>query len=449
MARNMNNQPGSIGSLSSENASLSDRVRSLRIPDRPVSQPVGRWWLPWVLCLLFAVSTAIFAFRSPAPVTTEPEKDQTTESTKQISSLGKSDKDVPLSFGPNQNLNADAILLESKGYVVPVQTIQVSPRVSGMVVQLNIKEGQRVNKGEVLAQLETIEYESDYKRVKGMYEAAQERYWELKLGYRAQEIKQAEAEFKEALSLKDYLQAEWQRNTKLGKTVLSNKEYEQSFSDYKQIEKKAERLKLAWELMQEGPRQEKINAAKAEMSQMEADLVKAKWRLDNCRVEAPISGTILSKKAEEGNIVNPAAFNISASLCDMADLYNLEIDLAIAERDVSKLFKGQKCKIRAEAYPTRTYWGVLSRLMPTADRAKGAIPVRVKVFIPSRLEGIKPDVVLSGLGLLGEMPRNAFGVNEIAALSLLNGGTLEQQGEFLRPEMGALVTFLNQRSEIE
>lgn len=121
---------------------------------------------------------------------------------------------------------------------------------------------------------------------------------------------------------------------------------------------------------------------------------KAEWRLNNCTIVAPISGTILKKNAEKGNIVNPIAFNGSFSLCELANLADLEVELLIQERDISKVFKDQECKIRAEAYPEREYKGFVSRLMPIADRAKGAIPVRVKISIPAEEEGVylKPEM---------------------------------------------------------
>ena len=84
----------------------------------------------------------------------------------------------------------------------------------------------------------------------------------------------------------------------------------------------------------------------------------------------------------------------SVSLCELADLSDLEVDLTIQERDVSRVFKGQRCKVRAEAYPDRVYTGVVSRLMPIADRSKGAIPVRVKLSVPREEEGVylKPEM---------------------------------------------------------
>jgi HlyD family secretion protein len=78
----------------------------------------------------------------------------------------------------------------------------------------------------------------------------------------------------------------------------------------------------------------------------------------------------------------------------MADLSKLEVDLSIAEREISKVFKGQKCRVRAEAYRDRVYDGYVSRLMPIADRAKGAVSVRVKLTVPAEEEGVylKPEM---------------------------------------------------------
>jgi hypothetical protein len=61
---------------------------------------------------------------------------------------------------------------------------------------------------------------------------------------------------------------------------------------------------------------------------------------------------------------------------------------------VAKIFVDQACRVRCEAYPTRVYEGYVSRLMPIADRAKGAVPVRVKVRVPAAEEGVylKPEM---------------------------------------------------------
>jgi multidrug efflux pump subunit AcrA (membrane-fusion protein) len=179
------------------------------------------------------------------------------------------------------------------------------------------------------------------------------------------------------------------------------------------MDRRVEARRLAYSLMLEGARCEKIQGAWADFEQAEADAAKAKWKLDNCKVRAPVSGTILTvsgtiltKEAEIGNLVNPIAFNGSYSLCKMADLSDMEVDMSIEERDVARVFKGQKCKVRPDAYPDRGYEGEVSRLMPTADRAKSAIPVRVKLKVPREEEGVylKPDMsaVVSFLKKPGE-----------------------------------------------
>jgi multidrug resistance efflux pump len=302
---------------------------------------------------------------------------------------------------PTATANSDPVassgevVLESKGYVIPVHQIQVSPKVSGMVVELYFEEGQRVKQGEKLAQLEIDDYRDDRDRAKATLESAQERFLELKRGNRPEEIEAAKADLAEAEAQLEQLFLEWKRNVGLKSgNALAIREYEQAYSAYKAMDRRVHRLREAYKLMVEGPRKERIAAAEAEVRQAQADLRKCQWRLDNCTICAPVSGTILTKKAEKGNIVNPVAFNVSASLCEMADLSDLEVDLSIQERDVANVFKGQRCQVRPEAFPKRLYQGTVSRLMPIADRSKGAVPVRVKIDVPKEEEGVylKPEM---------------------------------------------------------
>jgi multidrug resistance efflux pump len=278
-----------------------------------------------------------------------------------------------------------------------------------MVVKLPIREGMRVAKDHVLAQLEDTDYQADNARAKATLELARQALLELERGFRPDEIAQAKAELAETEAQQVQAEAEWKRSRGLRERgVMSEQDFESAESRYNALNRRVERLRYALRLMEEGPRKERIAMARAQVLQAEADLAKTQWKLDNCTIRAPISGTILKKNAEEGNIVNPIAFNGSYSLCEMADLANLEVDLTIQERDIAQIFAGQKCKVRAEAFPERTYEGVVSRLMPIADRAKGAIPVRVKVSVP-------PD----------------------------------EEGVYLKPEMGVVVSFLNKQASGE
>ncbi|MFO0905451.1 MAG: efflux RND transporter periplasmic adaptor subunit [Pirellulales bacterium] len=299
------------------------------------------------------------------------------------------------------------IALESKGYVIPAHQILVSPQVSGRLLRLFVEEGQRFTQGDLLGEIESTEYAADYARATATLALNRSRLQELETGNRPEEIEQAKADQAEAEAQLAQLEAEYERAKRLiQSSVITQQDFELIESRHSALKRRLTRLTFAVKLMVDGPRQERIDSARAEVQQAEADVAKAKWRLDNCRILAPISGTILKKNAEEGNIVNPIAFNGSFSVCDMADLSDLEVSLDIQERDVSRVFKGQKCRVRADAFPDRIYYGFVSRLMPIADRAKGAVPVRVKLTVPS-----------------------------------------EEEGVYLKPEMGAVVAFLNGPAE--
>jgi HlyD family secretion protein len=247
----------------------------------------------------------------------------------------------------------------------------------------------------VLAELEKTEYQADLKRAEAALEVSRQRYEELRRGFRKEEVEQAQAELGEAQEQLDKATKDLQRNTTLWKSrAISQEEFESAQSQMRALERRVERLRFALKLLQIGAREERIQAAAADVQQSEADVTKARWKLDNTVIRAPISGTILKKNSEEGNIVNSIAFNGSYSICDMADLSDMEVELTIQERDISRIFTGQECRVRADAYPERVYSGRVSRVMPIADRAKGAVPIRVKVDIPAAEEGVylKPEM---------------------------------------------------------
>ncbi len=370
---------------------LSERVRSLRLPQEDRGARPRGGWLPWMLCLMCAASTGVLGYlvwaREPAA----------------SSSLAAVEAEKPSAAPtPAPTASSGNIVLDSKGYIMPVRQILVSPKVNGMMLKSYILEGKHVTKGDVLAELEDVDYRADHQRATAALELARHRLSEIETS-RPQEVGAAAAELHEARAQLAQTKSEYERCKELfqGRTAISKQDYELAESKHLAQEQRVKRLEYAVKLMEES-RLKRIAAGKAEVSQSEADLVKAKWRLDNCIIRAPITGTILKKNAEEGNIVNSIAFNGSFSLCDLADLSDLEVELTIQERDISKVRVGQKCRVRAEAFADRVYEGSVSRLMPIADRAKGAIPVRVKVIVPR-----------------------------------------EEEGVYLKPEMGALVSFLS------
>lgn len=289
----------------------------------------------------------------------------------------------------------EGLVHTDSGYIIPAHQILVSPKVSGMVLTLNVEEGLRVQKGDILAVLESVDYDADVRRSQATLQLSLKRLEELERGTRPEEIKQAEAELAETQVNLDDLERTYKRNKDLfAKKGATEQELLSSEANLFAMRRRLSKLNSMVALLREGPRIERIEQAKAEVQQAEADVSKATWRQSNCTIKAPISGTILKKNAEEGNIVNPVAFNGSFSLCDMADLSDLEVDLSVQESNISKVFKGQRCKVQPDAFKDRSYDAYVHRLMPIADRSKGAVPIRVKVIVPADEEGVflKPEM---------------------------------------------------------
>lgn len=379
---------------------LSERVQSLRLPDK-ANDPRPFPIVPWAACFVLALTSIGLGIAAFGPRAVPAPQD---ESAPIVSSAQPSSPSTgtTTSTSAPPKLAPGSVALESKGYIIPVHQIQVGPKVGGTVMEISFEEGKQVKEGDVLAKLETVEYQADYDRAAALVRSAKHRIGEL-TKYRDLEIRQSKADLDDAVAQRDAALKEFRRNVDLLSTrAISPKDLEQAESQYKSLQARVARAQIGYEMWVQGPRDERIAAAKAELDQYEAELDKAKWKLDNTVVRAPVSGTILTKRAERGNLVNPSAFSngVAASLCDMADLSDMEVDLAVAERDIGKVFQGQMCKVIAEAFPKREYSGVVSRIMPQGDRAKGAVPVRVKIAIPR-----------------------------------------EEEGQFLRPDMGAIVTF--------
>jgi HlyD family secretion protein len=396
------NLPVAVEGVPSTNgtASLRDRVRSLRLSERAPENhrpSTAATLLPWGLCVILLGVAGAFGVRAYT-ITPAPTSAPAADSTK---------KEEASSAGGGDLASSGDVALEAKGYITPVHTIQVSPKVSGMLVDIHprLEEGARFKLGDILAKIEDVNYKSDYEHAKATLANAEQRY-QQSLSNRPEEIDQARADLAESDANLEQLKLEMQRSTRLlGTPALAQKDYEADKYAYDAMVRHVEHLKASLRLMEQGPRKEVQAAAKADVDAAKADLEKADWVLKNCEIKAPTSGTILKKAAEKGNIVNPSAFStgISASLCDMADLSDLEVDLKIQERDIAKVVKGQPCIAMPEAYQSdpgflkvhpKGYTGKVSRLMPTADRAQGAIPVRVKLDIPPEEEGIylKPDM---------------------------------------------------------
>jgi multidrug resistance efflux pump len=401
----MLNQGKSGLSPDGKSKNLSDRVRSLRLGDRNAQAASRSRHLPWIVSFVLLLTTVAFAYHGYRTGGMAPAQGGPTEETKATTTSPASTSVAA----------TGEVVLQAKGYVTPISLVQVSPKVGGQIVWINprFREGERFEAGEPLAELESVDYKADLDQALYTWKMAVERFREAERTL-PEELKQAQFDLEEAQQTATQLKLDMERNKRLTiGSALAQRDMEVSRYAYEATSARVKRLESAMRLVKLGKLEQRVKAAEFDAQQAEAYLQKAQWRYDNTWLVSPINGTILTKKAELWNIVNPSAFSsgISPSLCDMANLRELEIDLSIQERDVASVHQGQPCLVMPEAYQNdqgflsshpKGFLGKVSRLMPMADRAKGAVPVRVLIL---------------------DIPES-------------------EEGKYLRPDMGALVSFL-------
>ncbi|HUG55092.1 MAG TPA: efflux RND transporter periplasmic adaptor subunit [Vicinamibacteria bacterium] len=235
-------------------------------------------------------------------------------------------------------------VLAASGYIVPRRKAVVSAKIQGRLAELRVEEGSRVREGELIARLESSDYEAQVRRA-------------------AASVQRAEADLAEA-----------ERQARLARTLAAEKVLSQD-------EREAA--------------DSRVRIAEAALAQASADQSYAEAQLDNTRILAPFRGTVLRKMAEVGESVAPIppGVNLSTSsgaVVALADLDTLEVEADVNESNVAKLRPDQPAEVTVEAFPDRTYRGVMRQVIPTADRTKAT--VQVKVTIVDKDMRLKPEM---------------------------------------------------------
>ena len=264
----------------------------------------------------------------------------------------------------------------------------------GRVAWIGVEKGDLVQEGQLLVRLEDTEFRAQVNQANANMAAAQARLDQLRSGSRPQEkirdkaaVIQAEANLKTA-------EADYQRSLTLFRAgVTSKAELDHALADRDTKAGLVEAAKQASSMTEVGPRTEEIRAAQASVQQMKAALDYANTQLAATEIKAPVSGTVLERIVERGEMVSPSAFGGSGartSVVDLADLTDLQIELDISQSDFSRLKMDQRAEIVPDAFPNLRYNGFIAEIAPEANRAKSTVQIKVKVDNPN--EQLRPEM---------------------------------------------------------
>ena len=264
----------------------------------------------------------------------------------------------------------------------------------GRVAWIGVEKGDRVQAGQVLVRLEDQEFRAQVNQARANLAAAQARLDQLRAGSRPQEklkdkaaVAQADANLKNA-------EAEYDRASRLYPAgIISKAELDRAVAQRDAARAALEAARQSWTMTDIGPRAEEISAAGAQVKQTQAALDYANTQLAATEIKAPVSGTVLERIVERGEMVSPSAVGESGaktSVVSLADLNDLQIELDISQQDFARLKMGQRAEIIPEAYQNLKYSGFIAEIAPEANRAKATVQVKVKVENPD--EQLRPEM---------------------------------------------------------
>ncbi len=242
---------------------------------------------------------------------------------------------------------ADQAVLDATGYVTARRQATVSAKITGRVAEVLIEEGQRVEAGEVLARLDPIDANAQHALAQSQLVAASAELDDLRL---QQNQAARDAERAEALAARKLTSAQSVEDARLRVTTLGARLHAQS----RRVEVARRGLELA------------------------------EVTLDNTVIRAPFDGVVTVKAAQPGEIVSPMSAGggfTRTGIGTIVDMDSLEIEVDVNESYISRVHAGQAVTANLNAYPDWDIAAHVITIIPTADRAKATVKVRIALDV--------------------------------------------------------------------
>ncbi len=238
-------------------------------------------------------------------------------------------------------------LLNASGYVVAQRKASVAPKTTGTLEWLGVEEGSRVRAGEIIARLENRDVT-----------ASRDQAAANLVNARAS-LEQSQAELRDAgLS--------YNRQKELvSQGIVAQADFDAADARYRKA-------------------RGGVNGAKAAINAARAALRGAEAAIEYTCIRAPFDAVVLTKNADVGDIVTPigAAATAKAAVVTIADMGSLQVEVDVSESNLEKIRVGQPCEIQLDALPEARFSGAIHMVVPTADRSKATVLVKVRFLDP-------------------------------------------------------------------
>ncbi|MCE2720578.1 MAG: efflux RND transporter periplasmic adaptor subunit [Dolichospermum sp.] len=357
------------------------------------------------------------------------------------------------------------VRITASGKVQPIQSVNISPKSSGLLADLNVEQGDKVKKGQIIARMDNseikmriIQYKANLEQAKAQLAEslagsrpeeiaqgkarvaqAQAQLAIIREGNRLQEIQQAQAQVDSAKAAVELTESRLKRYQDLAKNgAISQDSLEQYISENRKakanLEEAKKRLSLlkignrnqdiqkqqaivnqekeALRKLENGNRPEEIARLKAAVASAEAQLKQQQVQLEDTIIRAPFAGIITQRYATVGGFVSPAVSASSSASATSTSIValakGLEVLANVPEVDISQIKQGQKVEITVDAYPDEIFHGQVRLIAPEAVVEQNVTSFQVRVTVNKGSEKLRSGMNVSEVTFVGNNIQNAL-----------------------------------------
>ncbi len=296
----------------------------------PTARPQSRW-VSGAIVAIFVVGALATAYRWP-------------ESSEPVQPVAAA---IPAAAPvPTVPVTADTSVLDATGYVVARRYSTVSAKVTGKVAELFLEEGMRVEAGQLLARLDDSIPRAALALAHAQADAARAGLEET-----AVQIRQAQLDLDRIASL-------------AGRNLMSKADL-----DHAQLSLEALRARL--------------ERARSDATVAERSAAVQRLLLSDMEIRAPFAGVVIAKAAQPGEMISPNSAGggfTRTGICTIVDMTSLEVEVDVNEAYINRVTAGQPVSVVLNAYPNEPIRAEVIAIIPTADRNKATVRVRIALI---------------------------------------------------------------------
>ena len=293
-----------------------------------------RKWLLWFIIGLLTIVSALFILKA----------------------LLFSNREIAIITVYAQAPREISTVMTAGGYIVAESEITVSSKVAGRIATLQVREGDLIKKDDIIAVLDNEELQVQMEEAAANVEKAR-----------------LNVQHKRELHKKDVVDLSRRREL-----------FEENLISPSQLDKEEKNLVIA---------QLELDRAQSELEVCKKKLHLTEIRFKESTIRAPISGTVIDKIADRGEMLFPMKTmegTSGSAIVTLADLKVMNVEIDINEDDIEKIQLGNHALITPDSFPDRTYQGDIIEISPMADRQKNVVPIKVRITEPDKY--LKPDM---------------------------------------------------------